>query len=933
MLNEGLKDDKVFYNQVTKIKLSDFTAYSDIDGIYQYNNDLSYNNRWIFNNNNGNNYKIKYDISYGWSIYNNQDVILYNDLSHNRKEQTVNLQPNYNLQFTDTATNTIVGSYEKTLDFERRVNLTPKDPKTGWSYLNDSTDLSYSNANWIVERIDKGMVFLTYNDPNNINDTVNGNYTPKYVSVISNIYKKIESIPNATEVDICNVYWVDEPTSFNDGYGYNANFDISKNAQIPLIDLSINNTIYTIENKLIGLGGFNEIIDMSNELLYTFNYANDTVTTPDDIRGTDAQSPHFDNNPLTTYNYYSLTNRYDKRSIYNVSEVKQPGYLSSLHDKLYYDHDWSRLQSEDNWTSDSAAKNYSDNLKNNYRNIDLSFETVFAVLENNNDNSRNVLFTDLSDITFSDMQYPYKREQFTYEFPYLFYEYSDSLNADKITEIKGKYTTSIWDNFNFRDVSNTDGIVISSAITSQTLTTELAEKYGKETFRIDLLDCQIRLAETTFNDISNGRGKYRHIKELGQLITESEYLIKANLYGKHTEDGKDYLVFKYKEPANYAENPIENRDAYKQYNIDSTTQLVTQKSVFPDGGDRYRSLIGLKNNYTTTGTLTCNSDIACRVYIPVKINFGYKYNTISYNQGDNTPHLSKKIVNTFSNGTNVYLLKINTLLNNSIINTSLANEKYNMERTIEEEVNSVIDIPVQARIPRLSYNYHLGSNIRPIKYLIDYNNVSGLAGELAEINSTTATYESIINFKANYNNKELITYFPLDGSEQGSWTRSRYNTDSVIIDQEAFINYVNSNNIHDNSKLKPYLYLLKSKPVSSQYGSKVHNYYYEPINYTDGSETNSRSAVRSITKIISPLDLTDGSSNLAEDVNGNITFNIDEFGVFYLKFTPKTFNISSYYSIPYTFVEKGTNIESEGNISINLIAKYLIVTDGIEKKY
>ena len=115
MINEGLKDDKVFYNQVTKIKLSNFTAYSDIDGIYQYNNDLSYNNRWIFNNNNGNNYKIKYDISYGWSIYNNQDVILYNDLSHNRKEQTVNLQPNYNLQFTDTATNTIVGSYERHL--------------------------------------------------------------------------------------------------------------------------------------------------------------------------------------------------------------------------------------------------------------------------------------------------------------------------------------------------------------------------------------------------------------------------------------------------------------------------------------------------------------------------------------------------------------------------------------------------------------------------------------------------------------------------------------------------------------------------------------------------------------------------------------------------------------------------------------------------
>ena len=92
-------------------------------------------------------------------------------------------------------------------------------------YLNDSTDLSYSNANWIVERIDKGMTFLTYNDPLMIH---NGNYTPKYVSVISNIYKK-KSIPNTTEVDICNVYWVDEPTSFNDGYGYNEFY-----RQIPL---------------------------------------------------------------------------------------------------------------------------------------------------------------------------------------------------------------------------------------------------------------------------------------------------------------------------------------------------------------------------------------------------------------------------------------------------------------------------------------------------------------------------------------------------------------------------------------------------------------------------------------------------------------------------------------------------------------------------
>ena len=42
-------------------------------------------------------------------------------------------------------------------------------------------------------------------------------------------------------------------------------------------------------------------------------------------------------------------------------------------------------------------------------------------------------------------------------------------------------------------------------------------------------------------------------------------------------------------------------------------------------------------------------------------------------------------------------------------------------------------------------------------------------------------------------------------------------------------------NAHDDNNEKKFLYLLKSKPISSQYGSKVHNYFYEPIEVT-GSE-------------------------------------------------------------------------------------------------
>ena len=114
LLHEGLRTDKVVYEQITKLELNAFNTYQEINGEYQYNRDdldISYNNRRIFYNVNGTdwdtengdsnkNYKIKYDISYGWSIYNTQDDILYNDLSNNRTERTVNLQPPDRIQFT-----------------------------------------------------------------------------------------------------------------------------------------------------------------------------------------------------------------------------------------------------------------------------------------------------------------------------------------------------------------------------------------------------------------------------------------------------------------------------------------------------------------------------------------------------------------------------------------------------------------------------------------------------------------------------------------------------------------------------------------------------------------------------------------------------------------------------------------------------------------
>ena len=41
----------------------------------------------------------------------------------------------------------------------------------------------------------------------------------------------------------------------------------------------------------------------------------------------------------------------------------------------------------------------------------------------------------------------------------------------------------------------------------------------------------------------------------------------------------------------------------------------------------------------------------------------------------------------------------------------------------------------------------------------------------------------------------------------------------------------------------------KAKPIAAQYGSKVHNNFYEPITTTEGSEA-TNSTARSVIKII-----------------------------------------------------------------------------------
>ena len=83
-------------------------------------------------------------------------------------------------------------------------------------------------------------------------------------------------------------------------------------------------------------------------LLITSNYANDKISTPDDTNAGSVlsqsmtPSPYFNNITSDIVDYYSLINRPDNRSNRKSSDIKNIGYLNSIHDQLFYDHDWSR---------------------------------------------------------------------------------------------------------------------------------------------------------------------------------------------------------------------------------------------------------------------------------------------------------------------------------------------------------------------------------------------------------------------------------------------------------------------------------------------------------------------------------------------------------------------------------------------------------------
>ena len=153
------------------------------------------------------------------------------------------------------------------------------------------------------------------------------------------------------------------------------------------------------------------------------------------------------------------------------------------------------------------------------------------------------------------------------------------------------------------------------------------------------------------------------------------YMFKGFFYGKITYKNVEYYVFKYKEPSLFANNGNENKNSYKlfinnNYNNNS-----------PITGDKNRLLFGMKNDFRTTGHMVVNSDIATTILIPIEIKFFT--NVIKYKL--NGEYIKNTKISPLSNGTGIFILKINVEQNNKIYNPNIYLDKYNIYKQIEEE--------------------------------------------------------------------------------------------------------------------------------------------------------------------------------------------------------------------------------------------------------
>ena len=131
-------------------------------------------------------------------------------------------------------------------------------------------------------------------------------------------------------------------------------------------------------------------------------------------------------------------------------------------------------------------------------------------------------------------------------------------------------------------------------------------------------------------------------------------------------------------------------------------------------------LFGLKSNFNTSGHIVINSDIKNNIFVPFKIKF---INNV-YKYDKSGSYLKIAEMSALSNGTGVFVLKVNVDVNNRIYEGSSYLPYYEIKKTVEEEERFAIPISNQPgfSLSMPNWEYKVQTNVRPVKYLISYDN-------------------------------------------------------------------------------------------------------------------------------------------------------------------------------------------------------------------
>jgi len=559
---------------------------------------------------------------------------------------------------------------------------------------------------------------------------------------------------NTYEWDVTQNQVIDkltEDVSNNPGINWTV-FDISRGVvyiqQTPASDLSYTfgfSDIYDISSLTVAAGTPSDMavtdidvywLDIINQYSSKKTYPTKTRISFAEIKSTSLGTIITENppvrgglRPLLDISGYSLTTRYDTSLNPSLKPTQRESIRDSknIYDELYYGHDWSRVQKYD--------------ISSDLQEI-AEFGDIYDISD---DRLKNHYDIDIS------------RASFDYKFPYLFYKCDDKEGTSTIDplELNIKYFYDVLTDTSFSDFSFCDASAVISDLNTGFARADMSA--GQYDFDgIDLMKCSIEMQEhVKYN--AHLKSPFMNISNLGLNDLPNSYLFKGNYYGYYDtsnantgaypniERDERYLVFKFKEPSSY---PDTTQDISTNYLLFDPVTQVYRENV-PVGGDPYRMIFGLQQNYDASGYIIINADIAEHLYIPIELK----------------PKPNSAIISSMSNNTNVFILDINVISNDFLaLDEEQIEPPVGSTSKIIERTQSY-PLPARSNIAEPTEIY-FGIENKPIKYINGYDISSSLV-EIHEhpdydyqlrVRPTPQTHEEYVL------NKEFFFHYPLTGT-------------------------------------------------------------------------------------------------------------------------------------------------------------------------